>query len=132
MLNAITGLTLTAANYREAIEVLEKCFGDKQQIVDKQMEVLLSVEVITSDTSLTALRHLYGTIETQVRRLKSMGVSSEEYGSLLSALVVSKIPLEVHLIINHEIDGEDWKFDNLMKILLTELRAQERELQPAT
>ena len=57
-IDVITGLTLTAANYREAIEVLEKPFEDKQQIIDKHMEVLLSVEAVTYDTSLKALRQL--------------------------------------------------------------------------
>ena len=32
--DAITGLTLTAANYLEAVEVLETCFWDRQQIID--------------------------------------------------------------------------------------------------
>lgn len=55
---------LTAANYREAIEILSKRFGNKQRIVDKHMDVLLSLEAVTSDTNLKALRRLYDKIET--------------------------------------------------------------------
>ena len=83
------------------------------------------MEAVTSDTSLKALRHLYDTIEAQVHGLKSMGVNSDEYGSLLSSVVLSKIPLEIWLIIRHEIGDGDRKLDNLMKILLSELRARE-------
>ena len=36
---AIAGLTLSAANYKEAIEILKKRFGNKQLIVSKHMEV---------------------------------------------------------------------------------------------
>ena len=83
-LDAIAGLVLTAANYHEAIEVLNKRFGNKQRIIDKHMEVLLGVEAVMSNTNLKALRRLYDTIEAQVRGLRSMGVSSDSYGSLLS------------------------------------------------
>ena len=37
-LDAISGLTLTDANYLEAVEVLWKCFGNKQLIINKHME----------------------------------------------------------------------------------------------
>ena len=37
-LDAISGMTLTAANYQEAILILEKRFGRKQKIVAKHMD----------------------------------------------------------------------------------------------
>jgi len=39
---------LTAANYVEAITVLRQRFGNKQQIISKHMDVLLSLEAVTS------------------------------------------------------------------------------------
>jgi hypothetical protein len=51
-LNAISGITLTDANYREAVDVLKERFGNKKQIIDKHMDALLSVEVVTSDNNL--------------------------------------------------------------------------------
>ena len=123
VLHAITGVMLTAAKYQEVVEMLEKRFGDKQEIIDKHMEVLLSVEAVTFDMSLRALRHLYDTIEAQVRGLKSMSVTCNEYGSLLSSVVLSKIAQQICLIISHEIGDGDWKLDHLMKLLLSELRA---------
>lgn len=77
-LDAITGRTLTAANYREAMEVLNKRFGNKQQIIDKHMEALLSPDAVPSDTNLKALRHLYDTIEFQVCGLKSNGCQPQD------------------------------------------------------
>ena len=125
-LDAITGLTLTAANYREAVEVLSKRFGNKQRIIDKHMEALLSLDAVPSDTNLKALRHLYDAIESQVRGLKSMGVTPETYGSLLSSVVVAKIPPEIRLIISRKIGDGDRKLDDLMAILLDEVQARER------
>lgn len=40
--DAITGLTLSSANYREAVEILHKRFGNKQMIISKHMELLLN------------------------------------------------------------------------------------------
>ena len=41
-LEAISGLTLNSANYDEAIEILRKRFGNKQLIINKHMEQLLT------------------------------------------------------------------------------------------
>ena len=38
---AISGLTLTSTNYKEAIAILKKRFGNKQQIISKHMDILL-------------------------------------------------------------------------------------------
>ena len=47
-LEAVSGLTLTSANYQEAISILEKRFGNKQQIVAKHMDALINVDAVTS------------------------------------------------------------------------------------
>lgn len=125
-LDAVAGLTLTAANYREAVDVLKIRFGNKQQIIDKHMDALLSVEAVTSDTNLKALRRLYDVVESQVRGLKSLGVASETYGSLLSSVLLTKIPKEIRLIISRNVGGGDWKLDELLKMLQEEVQARER------
>lgn len=80
-LEALAGLTLTTRNYQEAISILKKRFGNKQQIVAKHMDTLLSIDSVASDSNLKALRRLYDTIESQVRGLRSLGVTSDSYGS---------------------------------------------------
>ena len=40
---AISGLTLTEANYGEAISVLKRRFGNKQQIISRHMDTLVSI-----------------------------------------------------------------------------------------
>ena len=47
--DAIAGLTLSSANYQEAIEILQNRFGNKQLIIAKHMELLLNVEAVPSD-----------------------------------------------------------------------------------
>ena len=53
------GLPLTAANYDEAIAILKKRFGNKQQIISKHMDILLSAEAVTSASNLKGFRKLW-------------------------------------------------------------------------
>jgi len=69
---AVSGLKLTAPNYAEAISILKKRFGNKQQIINKHMENLLGVDSIVSQRNLRGLRHLHDTIESQIRGLRSL------------------------------------------------------------
>ena len=123
---AISGLKLTAANYLEAIAILRRRFGNKQQIITKHMDVLLTVEPITSQSDLRGLRRLYDLVESQVRGLRSLGVASESYGSLLSSVLISKLPQELRLIVSREVTTGEWDLDRLMNIVEKEIDARER------
>ena len=61
---AISGLTLTEANYKEAIEILTKRYGNKQPIVKKHMEQLLRIESVSSRHNVKGLRRLYDTVDS--------------------------------------------------------------------
>jgi hypothetical protein len=81
--DAISGLILTAANYKEAVEILQKRVGSKQQIISKHMDMLLNLDPMMS-ASAKALRHLYDRIKTHIRGLKSLRVDLKTYSSVLS------------------------------------------------
>ena len=53
---AIAGLTLTSANYHEAILTLKRRFGNKQLIINRHMDLLLHLESVTSINNLRGLR----------------------------------------------------------------------------
>jgi len=88
----IAGLTLTSANYHEAVAILKKRFGSRQQIISRHMELLLNLEAVTSQHNIKGLQRLYDTVETHVRSLKNLGVASESYGSLLTSVLLNKLP----------------------------------------
>ena len=57
-LDAISGLSLTTSNYEGATAILKKKFGNKQQIINHHMDILVNVStVINEDTR--KLRELY-------------------------------------------------------------------------
>ena len=123
---AIAGLTLTSANYHEAVAILKKRFGSRQQIISRHMELLLNLEAVTSQHNIKGLRRLYDTVETHVRSLKNLGVASESYGSLLTSVLLNKLPQELRLIISWRTSEDEWTLDTLMKEVRQELEARER------
>ena len=91
-LDSIAGLALTTANYAEAISILQTRFGNKQQIIARHMDALMNASVVTSSHNIKGLRGLYDYIETHTRSLKSLGVDSSSYSTLLTSVFVNKIP----------------------------------------
>jgi len=70
----------------QCITILKRRFGNKQLIINRHMETLLHISSVKSGLSgnTQPLRQLYDLIESQVRSLNSLGVSSNSYGSPLS------------------------------------------------
>ena len=94
MYEAISGLALTAGNYREAVDILKKRFGNREHIISKHMDALLNVETVTSPHNLKGLRQLYDKVESYIRSLNTLGVTADSYGSLLaSALLTCHSPV---------------------------------------
>ena len=90
------------------------------------MDFLLNVEAVTSQHNLKGLRHIYDLIESHVRSLKSLGVSPDSYGTLLSSVFLNKLPLEIRLIASRKVDEDRWSLDALLKVVEEEIRARER------
>ena len=123
---AIAGLTLSSSNYAEAITVLKKRFGNKQQLINKHMEALLSLPAVTSVYELRNLRQLYDKVESHVRSLKSIRIAASSYGNLLASILMKKIPSDLCLIVSRETVEDNWDLDSLLKVLEKEIEARER------
>ena len=99
---AFRGLTLSAANYQDAISILKRRFGNRQLIVSKHMETLLNIDPVTSDQNLKGLRKLYTDVEANTRSLKALGVEPETYGAMLASVLLSKLPPDLRLIVGRK------------------------------
>ena len=124
--DAIAGLALSAANYREAVDILKKRFGNKQLIISKHMESLLSINAVTSDQHLRDLRRLYDQSEANIRSLKALGVEPDTYGAMLSSVLLSKLPPELRLIVSRKVSADDLDMESLLETFEQELVARER------
>ena len=129
---AIAGLTLSDANYNDAVTILTKRFGNRQQIVTKHMDALMGREAVTSNHNLKGLRRLYDLVETHTRSLCSLGIPSTSYGSLLSSVVMNKLRQEIRVSISKEVTGESLDLEAIMKIVEKEISARERATATVT
>ena len=124
---AVAGLSLTAANYQDAIAILKKRFGDVQQRKANHMETLMNIdESVTSSHDLKGLRKLHDSVESHVRSLTAIGVNPASYGSLLIPVLLIKLPPELQLIANRKVAEEDRNLVPLLKIIEEEIGARER------
>ena len=122
---AVAGLTLTSANYDEAVSTLKRRFGNKQLIINRHMELLLHLEAVTSVHNLKGLRQLYDVVESNVRGQKALGVSASSYGGLLSPILMSRLPSDLHLIVSRELSKDEWDVEVVMEIFRREIEARE-------
>ena len=92
------------------------------------MDLLLNIDPVTSQHNLKGLRHLYDTVESQVRSLKALGVSADSYGSILSSVFVNKLPGELRLIVSRHVREDEWILDAIINVTEGEIIARERAL----
>jgi len=121
---SIKGLTLTEANYDSAIELLQKRFGRPKQIVASHMDELIKIPVCTNDRP-QSLRSVYDQITVHIRGLAALEITSEQYGSLLMPMIMSKLPSDIRLQVARELTDENWKIDKLMEVIHKEVEARE-------
>ena len=101
----ISGLTLTNANYEEAIRLLQKRFGQNEIIINAHYTSLMDTPASSSSTS--ALRTRYDSIEKHLRSLQALG--EDVNTKMLVSLIMTKLPKDVitHLT-DHKEDGQEW------------------------
>ena len=104
----IQRLTLTDSNYDATVSMFKEHFGNPQQIISAHMEALLKVANCTGDRS-ASLRMVFDKIMIHIRGLEALGVTSEQYGSLLIPVIMIKLPSETHLRIARKTERETWR-----------------------
>ena len=123
-LRAIKGLALTENNYKAAIDILQERFGKTQQIVAAHMDELLKISACDGDKS-KQLRFVYDKVSVNVRALEALGIQSEQYGSLLIPVIMSKLPSDVRLQIARKTEKDVWVIKDLLEIIQRKVEARE-------
>ena len=73
-----------------------------------------------------SLRYVYDQICVYSRGLASLGLSSDQYGSLLTPVMMSaKLPPEIRLQIARNSKDSVWKFEELLNVIKVEVEARE-------
>lgn len=124
--NAIMGFSLTAANYNEAVDLLKKRYGKKQEIQRSHINELLNISAIYNDKDTVRLRTFYDSVETHHRALRALGVDEITYSTIVVPSIMEKLPIPIRLTISRDSDFLDWSMTDLLKNLLKEVELRER------
>ena len=125
-LASISGLSLTSKNYNQAIEILEKRYGNNQILNTSHTNQLLSIAPINSTNDIKKTRETYDKIEANVQNLCSLDIDTSQYGPVLISIVMSKLPEDIKLQISRSIPIScEWDVDELLAALLKEIESRE-------
>ena len=91
-LSTIQGLSLTGENYVSALQLLKARFGDEKMLKATFFGAIHNLKEVTEECGVGKLRFLYDTIETNVRNLKSLGVTFEMFAPAIIPTILTKIP----------------------------------------
>ena len=125
-LSTIAGLKLTNENYNEAKELLRSRFGDEKILKSTFFGEILNLKPVNDANNVDKLRKLYDTIESSVRNLKSLGVTSEHFAAAVIPTILSKIPDSIRLEVTKVTRGVDWDYDHVLDVINNELVAREQ------
>ena len=81
--STIAGLALTNANYKVAVDLLKKRFGNVDVAINSHINRLLKLPQLNNSNDVRKLRVLYDSIEAHVRGLQALDVTNESYGKLM-------------------------------------------------
>ena len=108
--HCIEGLPVTTSNYDDAIELLQKRFGRTQQVITAHMDELLKLPGCSSEKA-SSLCFIFDKIIVHIRGLTSLGEASDQYGSLLILIIMTKLPSDIRLRIARQNNEEVWKIE---------------------
>jgi len=121
----IQGITLREDNFDSAMDLLKERYGLPQICIASHMDKLVKLKKLNHANSVKDLRNMYDSIENHLRSLVSLGINSEQFGSMLAPIIIEKIPHEIRLIVTRKLGKENWKIEELMENLKFEIEARE-------
>ena len=110
---AIEGFPLLAENYTAAWRLLNKRFRNEQIIISSHMNKILNISSVYS-ANVRSLRELYDNVESNVWALENLGVSYEQFGSLLIPIILEKLPNMIKLQISKKLGSGNWNVQDFL------------------
>ena len=114
---AVSGMSLTAANYDQAILTLKKRFGSKQKIVNKHMDAMLKISSVSSCADVKGLRQLFNQVSSHIRSLEALEVTVDLFRGLLCPVLVTRLPAELQLIVSRNVSEVDWNLEQVLSVV---------------
>ena len=83
---AISGLKITADNYKIELDILKSRSGNTYIIISVHMEQLVGMPGVASSSDIRKIRQMFYFLERTGRQLQKLGITSSQYGCLLTQL----------------------------------------------
>ena len=115
----IEGIPLTASNFNVACELLEKRYGKAERIIYAHVQALMRIDFSNP-------RDACNELFAHVRCLENLGISPDQYGVILTPMVVSKLPGHMRLDWARQCEGKESDLGFLMNFVLEEVEKIER------
>ena len=115
-LQSINGLSLNPTNYKEAIEILNERYRNKQVLRSAHMQKLEKLPRIKSSNDINGLRKMYDQTKFCVRNLKALNIDIATYGAILVPFLNGKLPPEIRVILSRNFQNDIWQLDDMLKI----------------
>ena len=124
---AVQGLSVTAAHYKIACDILKERFGRKERIIFAHIQELLNMSVLVNTKNrIAALWKLQDDLKAHVRSLEALDVNGSQYGVILTPLILSRLPQDIRLEWAREGEGRESDLAWLLDFLNKEIRRRER------
>ena len=89
------------------------------------MDDLLKLPSLGSNCRVKDLRAVLDQLTIHVRGLETLGISAQQYGSLLTPIVMSKLPSDIRLLVARKTNGSLLELNSLIELLKVEVEARE-------
>ena len=122
----ISGLSLISENYEEAVNVLNKRFGNKQTLIFSCVDSFVQLPVVKNSNNVIYLQILYDKIKISVRNLYSLDMKKETYGNLLISIINARIPEELRFYLSRQSKNNLWNIDDVLTFLKTGIEAKKQ------
>ncbi|GBO44249.1 hypothetical protein AVEN_47383-1 [Araneus ventricosus] len=129
-LSCIKGFAISDDNYESAIKLLKDTFGQTDVLINAHVSKLLNMSPLKNSSNLQELRNFYFKCQTQIRSLDSLGVKSDTYSVMLSAIILKLFPSDLALEFSKaQISSSNHNLEDLMKFLHDVVSVRQRTFQ---
>ena len=121
---AVTGFTLTSANYEAAIKMLQERFGRPEEISRAHYDYMIRLKPVVDDRDIPKVRKLFDEMETHHRALLALGKDEDQYSDVFVPMIISKLPENLRVAVLCE-KKTTLKMDEMLKTLGEKIRVRE-------
>ena len=88
------------------------------------MNKILNISPVYSP-NVRSLRELYDNVESNVRAIENLGISYEQFGSLLISIILEKLPNMIKLKISKKLGSSNWNVQDFLACINEKILARE-------